>query len=97
MAIVIDYKFPQAILGPEANQRRLCSAMLSDVHQAFLDYADQFPARICRHIHFLQLGNEVDGDSGVSAETFYELRDKVKELMRSYIHGPHTLHQFAEV
>src|SRR5208337_1238183 len=96
-AVVINYQLPVPVLRPEAHQRRMRSAVLTNIDQALLYHPGQLAASRRRHRYFLQLRQETRGDSSVSGETFYELGNKVKKLIRTNVNRPHGLHQFTEV
>src|ERR1035437_3731906 len=97
LAVIVNYQLPRTALRAEVHHCRLRAAVFANIDQTLLHNPCQFTAGGCGKGDFLQFGDKPSGHPGVSGKTFYELGDKVKELMRPNIGRPHGLHQFAKI
>src|SRR3974390_165065 len=94
LSIVVDHQSPKTVLSTKAHVNGLGTAVLSNVNQPFLHHPDEFPTGGGRKRYLVQFRHEPGIDSSITAKTFYELRHKVKELIRAHFDWPHALHQF---
>src|SRR5436189_24162 len=63
-------RWPRLILAAQSHPYLTCSAMLTDVYQAFLHNARQFAAHLPRHVDFIQIGMEPRRNSRLPLKPF---------------------------
>src|ERR1035437_1443224 len=97
LAVIVNYQLPRTVLRAEAHHCRLRTAVFPNIDQTLLHYPCQLAAGGGGEGDFLQFGYKLGCNTRISGKTFYELGNKVKELMGPDIRWPHGLDQFAEV